>query len=212
MPKPLRRIGIGLIAALLAAVALASAPARASADGPEAFVQDVANRAIAVLSDQSKSEQDQIRAFRQMFRQAADLPKIARFTLGRYWRSASESERTEFVNLFEDYMLSVYSERFNRYSGEQIEVTGARDEGDRGILVTSMVSQASGPGLHLDWRVEKDDGGNWRITDVVVEGVSMMITHRSEFASVIRSKGGEVSGLNDVLRQKISDNVAATRG
>jgi len=207
-----RRHSLGLFAVFLAVLALAAAPLRASAEGPEAFVQDTADRAIEILSNPDQSEADQIVAFRRMFSEVADLPKIARFTLGRYWRSASEAERKEFVNLFEDYMLSVYSERFNRYSGQQIEVTGARDEGEKGTLVTSTVKQPSGPGLHLDWRVEKDDSGRWRITDVIVEGVSMMITHRSEFASVIRNQGGEVSGLNEVLRQKISDNVAATRG
>jgi len=128
-------------------------------------------------------------------------PGIARFVLGRYWRKASEEEQQEFVKLFEDYVVFVYTARFANFGGETIKIRGSRSDGDGVIVSTDVISPGSASPLRIDWRLVTDNSG-YKINDVIVEGVSMMVTQRSEFASVVQRNGGQLRGLIDLMREK----------
>ena len=132
-----------------------------------------------------------------------DLRTIGRFILGRYWRRATRAERREFEHLFEDYIVATYAARLGRYKGETLVVGSARGDGNGDMLVNTEVIPRQGPAARVEWRV-RGNAGNYKIIDVVVEGVSMVITQRSEFASVIQRSGGQVAGLLDELRKKTS--------
>ena len=93
--------------------------------------------------------------------------------------------------------------RLGQYSGEKFKVTGARADGDKGTIVDSNILRDPQPAVRVQWRVRQRDG-HLKIVDVVVEGVSMAVTQRSEFASVIRKRGGQVSGLIEDLRAKLT--------
>src|SRR5690606_28290108 len=101
-------------------------------------------------------------------------------------------------------LVRSYARRFAEYSGESFQVRSVRDEGEF-ALVQSLVVRPKAENVRVDWRVRAEDH-QFRIVDVIVEGLSMAITQRDEFASVIHSKGGKVSGLIDVLRQKVGQS------
>jgi len=84
--------------------------------------------------------------------------------------------------------------RFSEYGGQEIEVRKARPEGKKDILVSSAIVGGDGPEIDVDWRV-RYSAGKYQVIDVVVEGVSMALTQRSEFASVIQRGGGSVDVL-----------------
>ena len=96
-------------------------------------------------------------------------------------------------------VIDVYSQRFEDYNGQDIEIIGSRPEGKRDILVSSILKQDGGPDVRLDWRVRKKNGRH-KVVDVIVEGVSMSLTQRSDFASVIQRGGGNVEALLQHLR------------
>ena len=132
---------------------------------------------------------------------------MARFVLGRYWRSASEQEQREFVTLFEGYVAYVYTARLGNFGGGVFNIRGSRSNGDGVIVSTDVISAGSTSPLRIDWRLVNNNGA-YKINDVIVEGVSMAVTQRSEFASVIQHNGGQVQGLITMLREKTSGSGA----
>jgi phospholipid transport system substrate-binding protein len=191
------RAGALLLAVILS---LAAAPARA-ADDSAGFIADLGQRTIKVLASKL-SEGEREAQFRAIFDEGFDVPAISRFVLGQYWRTASEAQRQDFIALFEAYVVHAYAVRFNEYGGQQLQVVAARAEGDDSSLVQSRIAQPNGaPPLKVDWRVGKSAKG-FKINDVVVEGVSMAVTQRQEFASVIQRNGGQIDALLKLLREK----------
>src|SRR5713226_2775069 len=169
---------------------------------PAGFVADLGSKAINVLTS-TASEAERERQFRALFEQSFDLQEIARFVLGPYWRTATEQQRQEFTKLFENYVIHAYTVRFNSYAGQQLKVGSARPEGDNGALVQSEIAlpNSNQPPVKVDWRLSAS-GNSYKITDVTVEGVSMALTERQEFASVIQRGGGQIDALLKVLRER----------
>ena len=186
------------------ALALFVAPAKAAAPSDAAsFINDLINTALKTLDNKQLSADDRAKTFRELLDKDFDMPRISRFVLGPYWREASDQEKQQFQKLFEDYVVRSYSKSFSEYSGEQMKVTGSRPESETSTLVQSQVVRQNGPPAKVDWRVRKQDN-DFKIVDVDVEGVSMVLTQREEFSSVIQRSGGTVAGLNKELQQKLA--------
>jgi phospholipid transport system substrate-binding protein len=203
-----------LLSSVLLVLAMMAALARGAHanEGQEAadFVRDFSNRAIVMLSDESLDQEARIEEFRQLLTAGFHLELIGKFVLGRHWRRASEAERAEFAQLFEDYLVASYAQKLSEYGGEKLVVQGGRPKGKSGAVVASRVVPPEGAPFQVEWRLRRA-GDDWRIIDVVVEGVSMAVTQRSEFSSVIASRGGKIDGLLDALRRQIqqADSIAA---
>jgi phospholipid transport system substrate-binding protein len=184
---------------LLAGTVASQSPAAAAAD-PTALVSSLGSRALEVLG-KGTSESQRVARFRELLREDFDVPGIARFVLGRYWNTASEEERREFVKLFEEYVAQAYATRLAEYAGEQFKVTGSRPEGDGAIVSSQILRPAGSAPIKVDWRLTGRNG-IYKISDVAVDGISMAVTQRSEFASVIQHNGGQIQGLITMLREK----------
>jgi len=169
-------------------------------EGAERFIERMAQDGIGLLGTSDLSD-DQLQVeFRRLLKKSFDIKTIGRFALGSYWRSASKAQQKEYLSLFEDMIIRVYSKRFGDYNGEAVLVEGARPEGKYDILVFSSIVPKSGQKIKIDWRVRKK-GKVYKVVDVVVEGVSMAVTQRSDFSSVIQRGGGNVDVLLEHLRK-----------
>ena len=171
---------------------LSSAFPAAADTGPAEFVRTLGNEALGVIRADMPPAQKQA-FFHQLLQQNFDLPGIARFVLGPHWRTASEPEKQEFLRLFEDYIVRVYSERFAQYRGETLRVTGSRADPEGALVTSEIVSPAGRPPIKIDWRLTARDG-LYKISDVIIDGVSMGATERSEVAAMIQRSGGQVQG------------------
>ena len=179
---------------------IASADAGVSASE---FIAGLGERAVSALTSPDLTREEREIRFRELLDTHFDVPAIAKFVLGRYWRAATDEEKQEFVELFEEFLVQGYARRFAEYSGENFEVRNVRQGSDGYALVQSLVIRPNAENVRVDWRVQDEGNANFRIVDVIVEGLSMAATQRDEFASVIQSKGGKVAGLLDVLRAKV---------
>ena len=186
--------------ALILAVLCFAAPRPAAAQGARAFINSLGQQAIAVMGP-NVSEAQRVARFRQLFHADFDVPGIGRFVLGRYWRIATPQEQREFLTLFQEYIVRAYSARLGAYSGEPFRVVAARPYGDKTVFIREIL-RSNGAPVDIDWYLV-DRGGRYKITDVYVGGISMKVTQRDEFASVIQRSGG-VSGLLAQLRQKLA--------
>lgn len=192
----------------LVALIIAVSPAHADAhlDASADFIRSLADRAITTLTAEGITSESRRDKFRDLFREAFAINGIARFVLGRYWRSASEADRTEYLALFEDVIVNTWADRFSEYSGQEFTVQDAVNapsahQAERVAIVRSTFFTDPTTPVRIDWRVASR-GEIYKITDVSVEGISMANTQRDEFASVIRTNSGQISALLDVLRQK----------
>lgn len=192
--------------AVIAGPTLAPTSAQAqNAKAPQAaagFVQSLGDKAIATLADPKVDDQQAKTVFRELLNENFDINTISRFVLGRYWNIADDAQKKEYQALFEQMIVEVYAERFSQYAGESFKVSGAQPAGTNDAVVMSQVLRPNGPPVNVSWRVRSRDG-NFKIIDVIVENVSMSVTQRSEFASVIESNGGRFDALLSALRRRI---------
>ena len=177
-----------------------SPAAWAKGGSADAFIRLVGEEAIESLTSKSLSDKQRQDRFRDILNRTFKIQLIAKFTLGRYWRRATKVQQQEYIKLFEDFVVLAYAARFRDYSGENFRVGTVRDINDRDKLVHSDLILKDGRKIPVHWRVRS--GNSYKIIDVLVEGVSMAITQRDEFAAIINQKGGKVEGLLAALRQK----------
>lgn len=190
-----------ILTALLA-LFLTTGTAAATETPEKIFVQSLGERALSILANKNVTKEQAAATFKQMLNDNFDLPSIGRFVLGRYWNIATPAEQTEYNQLFHRMVEKIYVDRFGLYSGETFNVIGSRADGQGAdTIVLSQVVRPQGPPVNVDWRV-RTTNGKMQIVDVIVEGVSMSVTQRAEFASVIQRGGGNVAALLQMLRDR----------
>ncbi len=172
---------------------LAQATPAPSAD-PERFVTALAERAFQILRETSGPERE--RALAGLLDSGVDLRQLARLVLGRHWNGATEAQRAEYVDLFRAYALQGLTSALANYTGrERLTVGGSRPASEQDVLVSTELAVQSGPPNRIEWRVRRA-GERPVVVDVVVEGVSLLITNRSEVDSIV----GRV-GIDGLLRE-----------
>ena len=194
-----RRAFLSVVALLVGGLG-AGAPAVANTNAAD-FIRTMATRAIGVLKDTAGGDKQKREAeFRAIFRENFDIAAIGQFVLGIHWRNATEAQRAEFLKEFENYVVRTYAERLSEYSGEQLEVGRAQEQGEK-QFVDSVIRRPNGaPPIRIVWEVEKR-GGGFKVVDLKIENVSMSQTQRSDFGSYVSQNGGKVDVLIARLKQ-----------
>jgi len=196
----------------MAMLAAAPASAQSARDaGAEAYVQQGAREVLAVLNDRSRGDAAKKEAFRALVNRLIDVPKVTRFVLGKYARTATPDQYNRFATAFRTYAENVYMKRIDDYHGEKIIVTGSvvRKPGD--VLVTTQLAGGrSQQPTNIVWRV-LGDGGNWKVVDVQVSGVWLAITQQQDFVATIDNAGGKVDVLINQLQQDKTGEVLRAR-
>ncbi len=201
-------LGGGVLSSGLSAFVCAPVQAATAPNEATQFISNLAEQAISVLRSPGASLAEREAALRNLLSQSFDLEFIGRFALGRHWRRMSADQRAEYIRLFGAYVLNTYSSQFGGYTGESFTVVSSRAAGEKDAVVRSLINRPSGPPIQCDWRV-RDYGNQLRIIDIMVEGISMAVTQRSEFSSVI--KAGGIDGLITALRAKADKLPAITQ-
>ncbi len=204
-----RRIGviaqrgvIALAAALLLSMSVAGGSAQTT-DSAGKFIQNLGERAVNVLRDKDKTTYAEREfAFRNILVEGFHIKTMSRFVLGRHWGKATQEQREAYNDVFIDFIVRVYASRFDSYDGEVFEIIqalGSEIEGDT-IVRTQILRPSGGTPIGVDYRVRKING-DYKVVDINVEGISMLHTHRVEFASVINREG--MDGLLEELRAQV---------
>ncbi len=207
-----REFLVSWLASVLIAVPLvlggpAGARANEFEEGAKNFIKAMTEDAISMLTVKDIKRSERARRFRILMNKNFAMKGIAKFVLGRHWRKASEEQKEEYLQLFEDLMVATYADRFERYSREKLLIKRAEARGKKDAIVhTTMVkaNNATKP-LKVAWRV-RGKGETFTIIDVMVEGISMIMTQKSEFASFIKQNGGGLDALLMELKKRVQDN------
>lgn len=169
----------------------------------EAFMNNIGETVINLLTNKNISDQARATEFQKILETSFNVKAAGKFVLGRYWNQASEAEKQRFLELFKATTVASYATRFKEYTSEKFEIIGTRVEGDGGVTVLSQIVRAKGEPISIDWKIFSDKSGDLRIYDVMLEGISMGITLRSEYAAVIQQGGGTIRALNAALEKKL---------
>ena len=197
-----RMVAAAVIAAAVLISATTGQRAGAADDPALTFIQDLGDRAIGVLQDKANTSfEEREAAFREVMVTGFNIPTVSRFVLGRHWKTASKQQRTDYSAIFVDFIVRVYASRFDSYGGELFEARSLiQDESGDKMVRAQVLRPSGGEPIDVDFRVRERDGV-LKVIDVLVEGISMLHTHRVEFASVVNRKG--IDGLLADLRARV---------
>ena len=209
MLQPRRR---PLTLTLIVLATLIASPASAALAGAvEAGQFLVALNAAALenLNDTTIGEEQKKERFRKMARDSFDLPRISKFVLGINWRRATPEQREAFLDVFEGVNLQRFMPLFTKYADQKFTVDKTRQDKNKPRLyfIDSTIHRGEAEPVSIEWRVIRRDD-QYRILDVVAEGVSMALTLRNEYGAVVKNEG--IDGLIERLRQKIDKDDGAT--
>jgi phospholipid transport system substrate-binding protein len=175
------------------------------------FVQSLGDRAIKIIADKQLAADQRSTALSKILSDDFDLKTIGRFVIGRTWNGASPAQQAEYMDLFKALVIRNYGARMTLYTGEGFLVVGTRPESDMDTTVLSQITHPDGsPPTTIDWRVrERDD--KMGVIDIVVEGVSLSITQKQEYASVIQNNGGQIDGLLQLMREQLKEHAVTQK-
>src|SRR6266404_7455725 len=183
---------------------IANAPKSVAAtNDPASVVGDLWSRALAPTSNEDTTAARQER-YRQLFRQYFDVEACARSALGPYWLKATALQRQEFVGLYEDYVVIGYSAALHALGGESFKVLGSQLDKKK-VIVTSRIEINDAAPIRLDWHLNPTNYG-YKVTDLIVNGISMASAQHSDLVSVIQRNNGQLPALLVALREKNATN------
>jgi phospholipid transport system substrate-binding protein len=178
---------------------LAVGPAAADQDPAAQLIQQTAARVIELIKTTTGEAREA--GIKQVLESDFDLDYMGRSALGVHWNQATPQQRERFLKAAASAEAHAYAERFGRYGGQTLTVGRVTKRGNGITIVYSKLNHSDGEPISIQWEV-RNAGQGPRIVDVKIEGVSMVMTRRSDFNSYIQNHGGKVEALIDELEAR----------
>lgn len=188
-----RRVAMCL--GVAAAALVLGGPARAADEAAAALIKKVSAEVIELIKKTKGAERDA--GIRKVLESDFDLPAMGQQALATYWDGLDQDLRQRFLKAATGVEARAYSDRFGEYGGQTVDVGRVITTASGVMKVDSKLNQTNGQPIKVEWEV-RQSGAALRITDVKVEGVSMVMTRRSDYNSYIQSHGGKVKPVDGV--------------
>ena len=168
---------------------------------PDVFVQSTVNRASQILS-KNISKEEKINQLKSIAKETVDIKGVGFYSLGSARKNLNDSQKIEYLRLFEDYFLKSFSSRLAEYTNPEIEVNDKKVLNKNYTIVNSLlVGTSERPEVKIDWRVYTKDPENPLIRDLIIEGLSLARTQKEEFSSILNSNDGDINALFKTLEE-----------
>ncbi len=168
---------------------------------PDVFVQSAVNRASQILS-KNISKEEKINQLKSIAKETVDIKGVGFYSLGSARKNLNDSQKIEYLRLFEDYFLKSFSSRLAEYTNPEIEVNDKKVLNKNYTIVNSLlVGTSVRPEVKIDWRVYTKDPENPLIRDLIIEGLSLARTQKEEFSSILNSNDGDINVLFKTLEE-----------
>jgi phospholipid transport system substrate-binding protein len=182
---------------------LASPALAASNDAAMRFVEQIAEKTLAIVQTDADAATKQAK-LEDVFRPIVDIPFVGKFVLGQHWRTATPAQQKDYLTAYGPFLMKNYIGRLVKYSGQGVEVTKAAADKDGSIVVTMKIIEPGTNSFFVEYRL-RPQGKSFKLIDIVVEGVSLLASQRSEFNSVVNDKG--LDYLIEALKKKTAEKV-----
>ncbi len=186
-----------LLGGTIAAIGMTLVPARLLAlteSQSVSLIQRVTSDIQGIINS-GQSESAMLTQFEGIFRNYADVPRIAGTCLGAAWRSASNAQKSSYVAAFQHYISYKYGRQFRSFAGAKIDVVRSRDSGDRGVLVETMVDTRNSAPFVVEWHVIDTNAGP-KFFNLIIEGISLIASEREEIGAMLAASRGDINQLN----------------
>ena len=203
-----RRKSLSLIAAIPVALmlpAVLTSPTSASpaSDRATAFITTAGGKFVAAINGTGTLEQRRL-VLGGIVDDAVDVNGVARFCLGRFWRTATPAQQQQYLELFRNALVVNIASKIGEYQGVRF-VVGATQDRDVGELVSTTIERPNNPPVNVQW-VVANASTNPKVVDVIAEGTSLRITQRDDYASFLTQHADSIDGLLDAIRHQLSQN------
>ena len=180
-----------------------NANAQVNAQAAEKFIKDTTAKGIEQIINANISQTEKDKRFYDLLNGALDLDFIGQFVLGRNWRTATPEQRKEFIAVYRDLNIATWSKRFNEFKGKNFVFKGTTPSSSKGqIFVDTVVPMDQGEPAKVVWRV-REKNGDYKIVDIIIEGVSLAQSARSEYTAFIKNNPGGIDALIADLQAKL---------
>jgi phospholipid transport system substrate-binding protein len=190
----------GVLALLMLAAPLASP---AAADDAQSIVRETTEKVLAALRSEGDTLKDDPKRLHAIIEQLIlphfDFRQMSQWVLGPHWRSASAEQRDAFVEQFEALLVRTYSSALVDYRNQRVDYLPLRERSADEVTVRAVIDQGGGPAIPITYEMHRTDTG-WKVYDVAIDGVSLVINYRSSFGQEVRRNG--IDGLIQRLASK----------
>jgi phospholipid transport system substrate-binding protein len=191
-----------LLTLVILGMHIAMPSASAGDRGATEVVEEFHSTLLAVMKKGAKiGYQGRYDELAPVIRSSFDMPFISRTVLGKYWESLDNEQRSRFVEAFTQLSIATYAANFDSYSGEHFKMIQEKEVGGGRILVQSQLIKSDGGQVQLDYLLHRT-ASQWRIVNIIAEGVSDLALKRADYSAFLRSKGFEA--LLKKLNEKTS--------
>ncbi len=170
------------------------------------FINDLASRVIALIKDSNINDKEKELQLNSLFLKAVDTGWIGQFAMGKYWRTLSPTQKSQYIDLYQNYLTGLYVPNFRKYTGNSVKVTGSKEVRPHEYLVqTSLTDASNSLNIRIDYQIIQKPGlENFVIFDIVAEGVSLITAQRAEIGSAMEE--GDFNALIALLIKKTNGN------
>jgi len=180
--------------------AQAAAPANAALTAaPRKIIDDAAVEIVAILARKDDPAEKRVAEIEAIAYELFDFTTMSKLVLARNWRKMTAQQRTDFVREFKRHLSHTYGTRLDRYDQERVDVYGAQVEQRNDVTVKTRIVGGQFAGAEISYRL-RQQAAEWKIIDVVIEGVSLVSNYRSQFQEVLNT--GTIDDLMAKLRDK----------
>ena len=191
-----RLIALTACAALLFST---SAFAATKADAQK-FTDTLTPVVMQTLNDKNIPDTQKQAKLQALFVQNVDIDWMAKFVLGRAYQSATEDQRTRYVAAYRQYLLAHYTTNFADYGGSKYKITDIIQDDDGFNVKMQVATPSANQDVLLGYHLHTDASGQLKLSDIIVEGVSLITSQRAEYSDVVQQKG--MDGLIAALQSK----------
>jgi len=167
-----------------------------------AFVKSTGDKLVSVVNGPG-SDREKHAKLMQIIDSAVDVDGVARFCLGRFWRSASAEQQRSYTQLFHQTLVNNITSKLGEYRGVRYTM-GRAQQRDGNAVVSTVVERPNNPPTSVDWIIS-NPANDPRIIDVIAEGTSLRLTQREDYASYLSHHNGSIDALIDAMRQQVAE-------
>ncbi|MBR1544639.1 MAG: ABC transporter substrate-binding protein [Alphaproteobacteria bacterium] len=178
-------------------------------DDVKNYTQKLIDDAIVKIFNKSISSSDRVVPFRKVLNDNFDFDYISKFVLGVYGRGISDAQLLNFSKQFSELNVYSYVKKFESYTDSKIDVIDVQKGKKEGQYFVASKVRAMNSGdkdYNVEWRIVKT-GDRYKVIDVIIEGVSMAMSYKNEYAPILKVASDEGKNPVDVLTEKIEDKV-----
>lgn len=166
------------------------------------WLERTGNKMVAVVNSDASAKEKKAK-FLTVLNADVDVDTIAKFCLGRFWRTASPDEQKQYLQLFREVLINSITDRLGEYKGVSFNIGKASKNADNKFTIETILHRPKQPDVSIQWIISTESGEP-KVVDIIGENASLSVTQRGDYTSFIARHGNSVSSLIDALKRQIS--------